>query len=61
MRQALAGAGTGGNPRWAGLAQATGSYDQSHMTAESHALFDVPPTAFAPGRLPAARPCGPGR
>lgn len=61
VRQVLAGAGAGGNPRWAGLAQATGYYDQSHMTAEFHALFGVPPTAFVSGRLPAARPCGLGR
>ncbi|MGX1668701.1 helix-turn-helix domain-containing protein [Streptomyces sp. NPDC055400] len=61
VRQVLAGAGAEGNPRWAGLAHATGYYDQSHMTAEFHALFGVPPTAFVSGRLPATRPCGPGR
>ncbi|MFC9458324.1 helix-turn-helix domain-containing protein [Streptomyces sp. NPDC058430] len=61
VRQVLAGAGADGNPRWAGLAHATGYYDQSHMTAEFRALLGVPPTAFVTGRLPAARPCGPGR
>ncbi|MFE5022230.1 helix-turn-helix domain-containing protein [Streptomyces sp. NPDC056656] len=61
VRQVLAGAGTEGNPRWAWLAHATGYYDQSHMTAEFRALLGVPPTAFVTGRLPAARPCGPGR
>ncbi|MET7657303.1 AraC family transcriptional regulator [Streptomyces sp. NPDC005356] len=60
VRQVLAGAGAEGSPRWAGLAHATGYYDQSHMTAEFHALFGVPPTAFVSGRLPATRPCGPG-
>ncbi|MEV6696065.1 hypothetical protein AB0M68_02735 [Streptomyces sp. NPDC051453] len=54
-----------GNPRWAGLAQAPGYYDQSHMTAEFHALFGVPPTAFVSGRLrpraPAARAADPTR
>ncbi|MFI9773474.1 helix-turn-helix domain-containing protein [Streptomyces sp. NPDC051956] len=61
VRQALAGAGAEGNPRRAGLAHATGYHGQSHMTAEFRALLGVPPTAFATGRLPAARPCGPGR
>ncbi|WP_329581412.1 helix-turn-helix domain-containing protein [Streptomyces sp. NBC_01361] len=61
VRQVLAGAGAEEHPRWAGLAHATGYYDQSHMTAEFRALLGVPPTAFVTGRLPAARPCGPGR
>ncbi|MEV3855622.1 helix-turn-helix transcriptional regulator [Streptomyces sp. NPDC050095] len=42
---------------WAGLAQATGYYDQSHMTAEFRALFGVAPKAFVTGRLPASSPC----
>ncbi|MEV5612372.1 AraC family transcriptional regulator [Streptomyces sp. NPDC052225] len=45
---------------WAGLAQATGYYDQSHMAAEFRALFGVAPTAFVTGRLPAATPCTAG-
>ncbi|WP_338701950.1 AraC family transcriptional regulator [Streptomyces sp. Q6] len=45
---------------WAGLAQATGYYDQSHMAAEFRALFGVAPTAFVSGRLPAATPCTAG-
>ncbi|MFE4248156.1 hypothetical protein ACFRU3_01480 [Streptomyces sp. NPDC056910] len=61
VRQVLAGAGTGGGTAVGGArAHATGHYDQSHMTAEFHALFGVPPTAFVSGRLPATRPCGPG-
>ncbi|MFI6876491.1 hypothetical protein ACIBL6_23975 [Streptomyces sp. NPDC050400] len=42
---------------WAGLAQATGYYDQSHMAAEFRALFGVAPSAFFSGRLPAGTPC----
>ncbi|NEB76908.1 helix-turn-helix transcriptional regulator, partial [Streptomyces sp. SID14478] len=58
-RQLLAGtAGHPGTPvPWAGLAQATGYYDQSHMAAEFRALFGVAPKAFVDGRLPADTPC----
>ncbi|MBO1331310.1 helix-turn-helix domain-containing protein [Streptomyces sp. VRA16 Mangrove soil] len=59
-RQVLAGAARGAGDApvpWAGLAQATGYYDQSHMAAEFRSLFGVAPTAFVSGRLPAATPC----
>ncbi|MCQ4213578.1 AraC family transcriptional regulator [Streptomyces longispororuber] len=58
-RQLLAGArdGAGAPVPWAGLAQATGYYDQSHMAAEFRALFGVAPSAFFSGRLPAGTPC----
>ncbi|MYW66693.1 helix-turn-helix domain-containing protein [Streptomyces sp. SID8379] len=42
---------------WAGLAQDTGYYDQSHMAAEFRTLFGVAPTAFVSGHLPAGTPC----
>jgi AraC-like DNA-binding protein len=46
-----------GSVQWAGLAADTGYYDQSHMTADFHALMGVSPAAFRAGRLPAATPC----
>ncbi|MFJ8823082.1 helix-turn-helix domain-containing protein [Streptomyces sp. NPDC102467] len=59
VHQLLAGAtARPGSPvPWAGLAQTTGYYDQSHMAAEFRALFGVAPTAFVDGRLPAGTPC----
>ncbi|MGI5324109.1 helix-turn-helix domain-containing protein [Actinomadura nitritigenes] len=46
-----------GSAQWAGLASDTGYYDQSHMTADFHALMGVSPAAFSAGRLPASTPC----
>ncbi|MER6811033.1 helix-turn-helix domain-containing protein [Spirillospora sp. NPDC000708] len=46
-----------GSAQWAGLASDTGYYDQSHMTADFHALMGVSPAAFRAGRLPASTPC----
>ncbi|WP_428951484.1 helix-turn-helix domain-containing protein [Streptomyces sp. cg35] len=59
VRQLLAGAAErpGAQVAWAGLAQTTGYYDQSHMAAEFRALFGVAPTAFVDGRLPKGSPC----
>jgi AraC-like DNA-binding protein len=42
---------------WSHLAEATGYYDQSHLTAEFRAMMGVPPTAFFAGRLPSLQPC----
>jgi AraC-like DNA-binding protein len=43
--------------QWAQLAATTGYYDQSHMTADFHAMMGVPPAAFFTGRIPALQPC----
>ena len=43
--------------RWAQLAARAGYYDQSHMTADFHAMMGVPPAAFFTGRIPALQPC----
>ncbi|MET1073561.1 MAG: helix-turn-helix domain-containing protein [Umezawaea sp.] len=41
----------------AALAAETGYYDQSHMTAEFHAVMGVPPARFVAGDLPAPSGC----
>lgn len=55
VRTVLARAG--GTTKWARVASDAGYYDQSHMTADFHALMGVSPGAFRAGRLPAATPC----
>ncbi|WP_242483693.1 AraC family transcriptional regulator [Streptomyces sp. NE5-10] len=52
--RAVLAAGTG---RWADIAAAAGSYDQSHRTGEFRRFTGVPPAACAPGVRPAATPC----
>lgn len=46
-----------GRVTWAGLAAATGYYDQSHMTYDFHTLMGVTPAAFHAGRRPEVTPC----
>ena len=48
---------TAGTDPLAQIAATTGYYDQSHMTADFHALMGIPPTKFFSGTLPAPIPC----